>query len=934
VERRVADARIADRLLALGRDGVGGFVAQTRDDEGIVLEQRVAKRTIASLAPDERLPWREAIELVRDLAQALDACERANLSPGALGPSGFAIDAPAFLPADALVAALVGDAPAQRRGSDASPKWTPPEQANGALWDAAANRYVLGLVAYRLLGGEHPFGGAGMRHAIDARSPPPFSADVANELPPGVQSYVLAMIAVDPASRPRASREIAVACDGALRGEPMRASSDTVALPPPRAAPKRIAAPRARVQAPRVSLRAGIPIVVGLVVAACIAVASGAKKAPGTPPRIGVARLHGTTAADCAPCHAREVAEWSRSAMAYAAKSPMFGALESAVEELVGRDARCPGGAGTLRPAGRDACVDERSGVIETGAGGERWCVSCHAPGDNAGSSSVPAWTTSASSRAPLRDLLPAPTLEGISCLSCHATIGPVATHAAHRSGAYEGNATWTSTRTGALFASRPEDREGRRGIANSGYLLDAPAFAVGGGVDLVHAPTRDASYLASSEFCGACHDVRLFGTDALGAAKGEHFKRLRNAYSEWRSWADTERRAGRTPATCVDCHMSRYPGRCLDGGGGDADCPSGTHFVSERPGSFADGLVAPSSAAPARIRSHAFTSVDLPLSDAFPDSYADDVTLDEDGVPLGLRARRDTLLRHTFRFGIGETRRAGDALEVPIEIENVGAGHRAPAGFSQEREIWVELSVTDARGRVVYEVGRLASDSDDLHDKTFLRVDTDDHATDARGRPLGVFGADVADGPDAPRWSPSPTLGGTRFRGRGLVNLQNGFLRCVRCIGTIGGDGACLGGDGARASRFDDGAYDIDTGECRSNLDLAHSFLETYFPIGGLDATRGLTKAPDAILDTRSAPPGVPLEYTYTLDARGFAAPFTVHARLRFRAFPPYLVRAFSAYEARRDREGARPSGAQVTERMMRRIDIVDLASATASVK
>jgi hypothetical protein len=933
VERRIADARIAERLIALGRDGVGGFSQVSRDDDGVVVDQRLATRTVSSLAPEERLSWREALGIVRDLARALAACERANLSPGALGPSSFAIDAPAFLPADALVAAILGEAVVQRRGSDASPKWTPPAQANGALWDAAANRYVLGLVAYRLIAGEHPFGGAGMRHAIDSRSPAPFAADVANELPPGVQSYLLGIIALDSSARPRTAREIADAFEAALRGDRIRTRSSDDGRAVPRPARNARAAPPPTPRRQRLSPRTAIPMVVGLVVAACVAVASGAKRGAPAPPHIGDARLHGTTAADCAPCHAREVAEWSRSAMAYAAKSPMFGALESAVEELVGRDARCPGGAGILRPAGADACVDERSGVVETGAGGERWCVSCHAPGDNAGTSAVPQWSASASSRAPLRDILPATSLEGISCVSCHSTVGPVESHATHRPGTYEGNATWVSTRTGALFGSRPEDREGRRGIANSGYLLDTRAFARPGGAELVHGPTADRSYLASSEFCGACHDVRLFGTDSLAAAKGEHFKRLRNAYSEWRTWADSEKGAGRAAATCVDCHMSRYPGRCVDGGSGDADCPTGSHFVSEKPGSFATGFVAPSSAAPTRLRSHAFTSVDLPLSDAFPEGYLDDTTLDEDGTPLGLRARRDTLLRHAFRFGVGAARRAGDALEVPIELENVGAGHRAPAGFSQEREVWVELSVTDARGRTVYQVGKLASDSDDLHDKTFLRVDTDDHSTDSRGRPLGVFGADVADGPDVPRWSPNPTLGGARFRGRGLVNLQNGFLRCVRCIGAIAADGSCTGGKGSRAGRFEDGGYDIDTGECRSNLDASHSFLETYFPIGGLDASRGLTKAPDAILDTRSAPPGVPLEYTYTLDARGFAPPFTVDARLRFRAFPPYLVRAFAAYEAERAREGERPSGAQVNERMLRRIDIVDLASATASI-
>ena len=97
--------------------------------------------------------------------------------------------------------------------------------------------------------------------------------------------------------------------------------------------------------------------------------------------------------------------------------------------------------------------------------------------------------------------------------------------------------------------------------------------------------PSEAKSYLGSSEFCGACHDVRLFGTDSLGVReKGEHFKRLRNAYSEWKTWSDTEKVAGRRAATCQDCHMSLYPGVCVAGdafrcrclgwpGGGAFDC-------------------------------------------------------------------------------------------------------------------------------------------------------------------------------------------------------------------------------------------------------------------------------------------------------------------------------------------------------------------------
>ena len=113
-------------------------------------------------------------------------------------------------------------------------------------------------------------------------------------------------------------------------------------------------------------------------------------------------------------------------------------------------------------------------------------------------------------------------------------------------------------------------------------------------------------------------------------------------------------------------------------------------------------------------------------------------------------------------------------------------------------------MTVKDARGRLVYEVGRIEGDQGDLRDKVLTRVRTRDDARDAQGRPLGVFGADVIDGPDVPRWSPNPIFGGTTFRGRGLVNFQNGFLRCVKCIGIVDAAGRCQPAAGQGATRAD----------------------------------------------------------------------------------------------------------------------------------
>jgi len=390
---------------------------------------------------------------------------------------------------------------------------------------------------------------------------------------------------------------------------------------------------------------------------------------------------------------------------------------------------------------------------------------------------------------------------------------------------------------------------------------------------------------------------------------------------------------------------MSAFPGVCEPGpepappesaSALRRGCPEGTHFVAVPPGTQPTGMVATGSGAAADLSTHYFTGVDVPLSDAFPLALVDDPQLDPAGIPRGANQRRDLLLGRTFRFEVDGARRRGTQLEIPIVVENIGAGHRVPAGFSQEREFWVELTVKDAGGRVLYQVGHVDSGDEDLHDKTMV-VNTSDGFVDDQGRPLGLFGADVVDGPDVPQWSPPPDSGATSFRGRGLINLQNGFLRCVTCIGFIDGRGECQPGAGqgrTRADRFEDGVYDLDTGECQSNLRGEAALFETYFPIGGLDGTRGLTKGPDAIIDRRSAAPGVPLRYTYALSAGGARGPITVQARLLFRAFPPFLLRAFSDYEARQAARGRRPSGALVTPAMLRRLEVVELHRVVVEVR
>lgn len=978
------------------------------------LEAPGGRTTLQALMRTERapMPWRRAVSIALDIALDLarfDA-QRGGETP-ALTPDGVLVSALADGPLGDRALVMFADEPgaAQRTMPTLAPIWCPPAQADGAPFDAAANRYVLGLMLYRLLSGTHPFSGSGgLRRALEAaqtREVPAFHPAIAKTLPAGLEALVLRLLDNDPARREGSARAVAEVLAGfeaqgralevhpTLPSEgvlsklgaapapnpspapaPARTAPAAPAAPPPPAVPVTVGAgpvaTPARAEASARNHRREepttfgatrppaqniswaktlLPILIGAgVAAAMVTQLEPAKDSAASKPtvKVGSEKLLGDIsldATDCASCHARQVSEWRRSVMGHSVKSPLFNALESLIEEQVGRDFDCPNGAGILRRTSPEtACRDRNTGLPISGSGGEHWCVNCHSPSETL-QNQMPVWQGLANgdprSRFPVRDIVDDRTMEGISCGFCHQVHGPVNP----RSGGYQGNATWTSFLSGRVFESRPEDRTGSFGIANSGYDLQPLAFLLGrsepppgpGGAPLVHKrpDTAMKSHLRSSEFCGACHDVRLFGSDVIGAEqRGEHFKRLRNAYSEWRDYVAIERRKGRTAASCQDCHMSAFPGVCTPDpdSEGDALCPPGTDWQARAPGRYPTGRVASSSETPTTMTTHYLTGVDLPLSREYPEDLLNEESLDLSGIPISAKLRRNALLKAAFDFDIGQPILRSGRLTIPVQIENTGAGHRIPAGFSQEREIWVHLVVKDRNGRVVYEVGRVDRNEEDLHDKVFLRVNTDPSLVDGAGRPIGLFGADVADGPDKALWSPPPEQGGTSFVGKGLINFQNGFLRCVTCIGTIDFEGKCQplpGQERARADRFADGDYDLDEGTCRSNLSGQNALFETYFPVGALDASRGALKAPDAIIDTRSIPPSTPLTYTYDLDVGNNQGPFSVRARLMFRAFPPFLIRAFADYERQMDRLGRRPSGPLVDEKMFERLDRVEIA-------
>lgn len=971
-------------LLWLGSVNVGGFRDRAPGAGANASVERCLGPKLAESFPKDPTPWRQACELVSALAHGLAAGAERRVRVGPIEPDTLAWSGP-----EERASLVIAESGAVRRLVDAHPHW-PTSQGMWRPFGTApskpsitADQYALGRLFYRLLTAEEPFSKPMQRRREDEPSPMP--SVIAEEIPAGLHSFVLSMISNRPRDRPPSLAEIIAKLD-AFKALPEASSTvfsgteeeddyteavlrrDAVAkmmplvvhgiqpaAPAPVPAPPRAPEPVPAVTAKRPRFRwLASTLMVG-VLAPAAWFGSGMLEESAVP--AGTLRptralsAERTQASDCSSCHPRQTLEWRRSIMGQAARSPLFQALEMLIEEQVGRSDRCKQGAGILRFADVDnACTVSGTGRSITGAGGEGWCINCHSPLTNLGPQVAPWDATSASSkrRQPLASMLEDSQLAGIDCAFCHQVQRGVNALDV-KEGRYSGNDTWRSFLADKTFSMRPEAPEDH-GIANSGYVLDRDAFlGKTGDNGMPHASTPDSvrEYRKSSEFCGSCHDVRLFGTDSIGVEKGEHFKRLRNAYSEWVAWSDARRKANEPVHSCQDCHMSLFPGVCEPGAGdGDAKdgdsalhraCPEDMHFSSRAPGVFPTGGVANRSA-PTPIVSHYFSSVDTPLTPHFSDDFLEEKAVDISGTPLGLEARRDLLLGSAFRFALEPGKRSAKEIEIPLVIENIGAGHRIPAGFSQEREIWVHLRVTDANGELVYEVGKVERDDEDLHDKVFERVTTSDDNTDDAGQPLGLFGADVVDGPDHPQWDPNPALGGTEFRGRGLINLQNGFLRCVSCRGKIDDEGHCqprLFQDGHHADRYEDGDYDIDSGACGSNLSGHNKFIEVYFPVGSLDSERGVLRGPDAIIDSRSIAPDTPVRYKYVLPLDGkHERPFKVEGRLLFRGFPPFLLKAFAAYEIHMDAQGERPDGPLLTEKVLERLEVVELNRVEGTIR
>lgn len=251
----------------------------------------------------------------------------------------------------------------------------------------------------------------------------------------------------------------------------------------------------------------------------------------------------------------------------------------------------------------------------ETGGALGDFCVRCHAP----------MAVREGATRDGL-DLAALPShLKGVTCYFCHSVDRVEGTH------------------------------NGAVGLASDDVLRGPFADPAAGATHRsAYSELHDRERLASSDLCGACHDIVT--------PAGAHIERT---FEEWKG-SVFKHALG---ATCGQCHMD----------GSSTPQPVAAPPTGET--------------MPVRTRhAHTFAAVDVAIT-PFPE---------QDAQRAEIQRQLDFTLQSAVCVGT-----VGGSSTLRVILDNVGAGHSFPSGSAPDRRAWVELTAKRA-GAVVFESGRV----------------------------------------------------------------------------------------------------------------------------------------------------------------------------------------------------------------------------------
>ena len=389
------------------------------------------------------------------------------------------------------------------------------------------------------------------------------------------------------------------------------------------------------------------------------------------------------SATACKTCHPGHYREWSVSQHAYAQLSPVFNSMHAKIVKLT------------------------------NGSNGD-FCIRCHT---QVGMNLDEPVFMSNMDRHPV-------SREGITCVVCHRidnSYGKVS----GRFALVEGDLT-------TPVYGPTGNKELKRVLTTPGKYQVTTDPAEQGRV--MHPDVEHAPQMSTSGFCGACHDVTL-----------KNGFRLEEAFSEFKNSP-----AAKRGESCQDCHMGNIQGKKsgyrLEPAaiiGGVPTTPRkrtnhmfpGPDYSIIHPGLFPHN---PKATELATMREWlTFDDKAGWGTDAYEKNATKDATYpsrwrtvddrydaravidSQKGLLAEMQKQRMTLLRQGYQLGDLTVKKADQrGLRFDVQVKNGTDGHNVPTGFDAERLAWLQITVTDSTGKVVFQSGDLDPNGDvrDLH--------------------------------------------------------------------------------------------------------------------------------------------------------------------------------------------------------------------------